>query len=411
MSDHFILSPSSSGRWLNCTASVEYIETFNQVPEKPSYPAAEGTVAHALAERCLVEQKRPDVELGEVVEQDGFSITIDQEMIDSVNLYLDAVAKLTPLDASDFLWPEVRLPLFYSFRGKQGFGSSDVVFYDRETGGLHVFDLKYGRHEVEADGNTQLLIYGISAYDEYRDYFNIAFVSVHIIQPRIKNFSRRVYTFKELEKFRKETLLKVKQIEEGAVTFSASEQACHWCPARGQCKHEARNNMRILSADFEDLDALESETLPEPTAPEELTDEQVALVVKHSGMFKRWLSDVETLAADRIMAGGQIEGLKVVAGRGSRKWADDADAEKMLNSKFTKDEIFEKTLLSVAKAEKMVKANPDKVTPHFTKKFESLVVKSEGKPTLVLSSDKREALDFAADFEDLDAIEDDDFLM
>ena len=50
MSDHALLSPSGSHRWLHCTPSAVLETEFNN---KSSPAAAEGTAAHALCEHKL----------------------------------------------------------------------------------------------------------------------------------------------------------------------------------------------------------------------------------------------------------------------------------------------------------------------------------------------------------------------
>ena len=51
MSEHAILSASGAKRWLACTPSARFEEQFE---DKGSDFAAEGTVAHALADRKSV---------------------------------------------------------------------------------------------------------------------------------------------------------------------------------------------------------------------------------------------------------------------------------------------------------------------------------------------------------------------
>ena len=54
MAAHAKLSPSAASRWINCPGSVALCATL---PKPPStFYADEGTSAHALAEKCILEK-------------------------------------------------------------------------------------------------------------------------------------------------------------------------------------------------------------------------------------------------------------------------------------------------------------------------------------------------------------------
>ena len=64
---HARLSPSASKRWLTCPGSVALCEAQDEEQRTSKY-AAEGTVAHEIGERCLLEHKEPKDFLGKVME-------------------------------------------------------------------------------------------------------------------------------------------------------------------------------------------------------------------------------------------------------------------------------------------------------------------------------------------------------
>ncbi len=112
--------------------------------------------------------------------------------------------------------------------------------------------------------------------------------------------------------------------------------------------------------------------------------------------LKAWASDVEAWALARVQAGTQIPGFKVVAGRSIRKYTDEAAvAEAAKAAGYT--DIWDKRLIGITAMELLMGKRA------FTETLGELVVKPEGKPTLVPESDKRPALvrvSAATDFTD-----------
>lgn len=88
----------------------------------------------------------------------------------------------------------------------------------------------------------------------------------------------------------------------------------------------------------------------------------------------------------------------MVAGRGSRSWADDLEAAAALKAAgYTQDEITKTELLSVAAMEKALgkKKVAELVGGH--------ILTHTGAPTVVPETDKRPAYNAADDFEEIPA--------
>jgi hypothetical protein len=99
-----------------------------------------------------------------------------------------------------------------------------------------------------------------------------------------------------------------------------------------------------------------------------------------------WLDAIESSITDKLKNGEVVDGFKLVNGRSSRKWIDDEDTISATLSEFlTEDEIYKKTILSPAQAEKLLgKKNATAIV--------DLVIKSEGAPTLAFESDSRKLI-------------------
>ena len=180
---HAKLSPSSSGRWLTCPASP-LMEAGK--PNTTNSFAAEGTAAHFLGEYCLRSEDDTSTYLGALIDvyangdthfyvEDAklkpstaaleFQFDVNQDMCDHVQTYVDLVRDIVRTTGGE-LRIEQRLSLT-PLTGEEGAGGTAdaVILTDDE---IIIVDLKYGQGlKVDADNNTQLMIYGLAALEEY----------------------------------------------------------------------------------------------------------------------------------------------------------------------------------------------------------------------------------------------------
>ena len=189
------------------------------------------------------------------------------------------------------------------------------------------------------------------------------------------------------------------------VEFRPSDKTCQFCPASGFCTARAQH----LLGDLAPLDMVltqPEQVVADPSAvtvglapPDALDETHLLAALAVAKSVGKWLDSVESYAQKLAADGRPLPGWKLVEGRGSRQWADEEAAAKFLKPKL-KENTFEKKLVSVAQAEKLLKHEP--LSPRFKNKLESLIVRREGKPTLVPESDKRPSLMAAAnDFQQL----------
>jgi hypothetical protein len=123
-----------------------------------------------------------------------------------------------------------------------------------------------------------------------------------------------------------------------------------------------------------------------------LTDEQLRFALDNKKLIISWLEAVEDYVTEKVNAGETFSGYKLVAGRSLRQWADETTAEKVLTETLGEAAYEPRKLLSVAKAEKALGKNKTLLN--------ELVIKPEGKPTLVPEDDPRPAFGAsAADFD------------
>ena len=85
LGDHSVFAPSSSAMWTACAGSL----IPNVLSEDTAgEAAAEGTVAHGVAETWLKSGKKPKHLIGTIERVEGFDIEITHSMLDFVEQYV-----------------------------------------------------------------------------------------------------------------------------------------------------------------------------------------------------------------------------------------------------------------------------------------------------------------------------------
>ena len=99
------------------------------------------------------------------------------------------------------------------------------------------------------------------------------------------------------------------------------------------------------------------------------------------------MKDLIIKALDDALSGAEIPGWKVVEGRSNRKIVDEEGLAQVLLKDFEEAKIFKpKTLETITNLEKLVGKK------EFQEISTGFVEKPQGKPTLVVESDKRPAI-------------------
>lgn len=361
MTMHAKLSASASARWMRCPGSVKANE---QIADKTSAHAAEGTAAHALAEYCLVEGISSSDCIGLTFE--GYKV--DDYMAEYVQQYIDYVYQF---GGQHFY--EVRVD--FSDWVPEGFGTSDAIVIDGST--LRIIDLKYGQGvEVYADNNSQAQLYALGALNDFGDFAEIERVEVAIVQPRRDHISEWSISKKDLLLFGHKVSQAAKAALQPDAPRQAGEKQCQWCNAKATCPALKTYTEQTLLAEFDDISPA---TLP---PVDSLTDEQLAQALDAKKLITGWLDAVEQLVTDKLNNGDTFSGYKLVEGRSLLQWADEAQAEKLLSERYEPEQLYKKTFISVAQAEKLLGKKNAAV-------MADLVVKPSGKPTLAKADDPR----------------------
>lgn len=362
---HALLGASSSARWLVCTPSARLEAMF---PDEQSPYAAEGTIAHDLAEAIL----RHKLEGKKAPKLDGYST----EMVEAVNRYVDICeekvneARARSSDAEALI--EARLD--FSRWVPEGFGTGDMVIV--ADGILEVIDLKYGKGvPVSAVENTQMRLYALGAYDVNEFLYDVKTIRMTIVQPRLDSVSTDEMTLEELLDWGEE----IKPIAQRAFNGEGNCTPCdycNFCKARHTCRALADTCLTAFYKDGGKLNQL-------------LTDQEVSDILAMKDLITKWIKGVYDFAYEKALSGEkQWPGYKLVEGTSRRTITDpDAAAKTLLDNGFNEEDIYKpRELEGITNLQKVLGKKG------VAKYLEAYIDKPEGKPTLVPDSDKRPAI-------------------
>jgi len=371
------------------------------MPEKDTAYTREGTIAHAMAETMLLHLQSIDAEAvpdyvdfmfsgGEAwimhqindCNEEGLDWKEMAETVydNYVRLVYEAYlgAKLEDPDAELLIEARLKLSEFIP----EGFGSSDAVLIYGKT--LEVFDLKYGKGvKVDAEKNAQMMCYALGAYCGPGELYDIADVRMTIIQPRLRHESSWSMTAPDLLNWAYNVLKPAAALAFRGEGEQVPGEHCRFCKVAAQCRRLADYTLGVTK---------------QQTEPGLMSLEDIAQLLPHFSTIKSWISRVEEFALEAALEGDTIPGYKVVEGRSIRKISNAAEAIQRLEGAGIPAENY----LKPAELKTITDLEKTLTKKGFKAILGDLVIKPEGKPTLVEEADPREHLNRAArDFKDI----------
>jgi len=370
---HAILSPSSASRWLVCTPSARWERQF---PDSAGVAAAEGTLAHALAEvklrnfLKLMPAPRVKTELKKLRADALYNTDMEGHTEDYVAFVLDRLADLE--DPTAFVEEKIDLTDYVP----EGFGTVDFAAVGH--GVLEIIDLKYGKGvEVSAHENKQMMLYGLGALRHFMLLYPIETVRMTIYQPRLENYSSYEMKADDLLAWGEDVKATAQRAFGGAGEAVAGPH-CKFCKARNVCKALAHHHMGLAREAFAE--------------PERISPDYMAEILTKAPEFKTWLTGLQEYAlAQAVNEGKQWPGFKLVEGRSVRKYADDGKIMAALQGTGLPVDLWQSPLkpLGITALEKNLgKTDVQKLIGAY-------IVKPPGAPALVPEWDKRPAISSA----------------
>jgi len=352
-----VVGGSTAKRVMNCPGSVALVKL---APPSPSSTYADkGTLLHTAISEVLLADKTPADLIGTTYEGQ----ILDQDMIDQ---------KLQPaLDLLDTLDPDQAMKLAIETRVGFGaylpgaFGSCDVLGRLGDT--AYVIDWKFGDGiAVGAEENEQLMYYAAAAMrtpEAAWVFEGATTIECVIIQPPvIRRWTTTPARIKAFEKDLKRAV-KVASLPDAALKPGSH---CKFCPAKPTCPAMTGAVDRALKVKLDAID-----------------DTMLGAYASNAVLLQGWIDDLNALVQTKIEKGYKIPGWKLVAKRGTRKWADEQKAVTALRDLGV--DPMKLAIVSPAQAEKLLKAKKQNLP-------EGLTVSVSSGDTLAPESDPRPAV-------------------
>lgn len=371
---HALLGASKAHQWMTCTPSAQFEKQF-EAPAQ-SEAAAEGTVAHTLAEHHLTKiLQGKKVTTPSSIKKDPL---YKPAMEEHVGVYCDTIMEtlngMREAGQDPIIYLEQELDL--SKWIPEGFGTADCILIG--NGVLHVFDFKYGKGiPVSAEENPQLKLYGLGALEEFSCLYEINDIVLHIIQPRLQSITDWTVSREILEKWG-EFIVKptAQKAYNGEGDFVPGEDQCRWCLGKNRCRAYNQWLLEVCQMRFDDLDAHEK-------LPNELSDQEIADILKVAEEIKRWVSAVGDYALDQALNHGvTFPGYKLVEGVSRRKITNEEKVIDILREQgYSTEQICK--LKGITDLEEVTGKSTLQTL------IGDYIVKPQGKPTLAPEDDKR----------------------
>ena len=365
---HAVLSASSAARWIACPPSARLNA---EKSDTPSEYAIQGTDAHALCEYKL--QKA----LGRKARDPTKHLaSYDSEMEGCAEAYCQFVMELVGqfrAESKDTM-VSVEQRVDFSEFVPDGFGTADTLIISGKI--VCIVDYKHGKGiEVSADRNPQMMCYALGCIQMFDGLYDIDEVRMVIFQPRLANISEFNISKADLLAWAADTLVPAAKLAHAGEGEFCAGAHCQFCRIKATCRKRAEHNLELARYDFE--------------MPPTLEDAEVEAVLAKADTLVAWVSDIKEYALQRAIQGKQWTDWKLVEGRSSRKYTDDAAVAKTV--KEAGYEPYEQKLLGITAMTSLLGKS----------KFEELlggfVIKPQGKPTLAPMSDKRPVINTAAE--------------
>jgi hypothetical protein len=319
VSEHALLAPSASPRWVKCPGSVALSALYPETEQ--GEPAREGDAAHwALSEamhgRMIAEGQ---------IAPNGW--VLDEDAIDGAEMMRDDIEAtgLAPLAHIEVrLGPSRRIH-------PDNWGTPDAWAADTLRRILYIWDYKFGHGLVEVFENWQLVNYAALIVErlQLNGLHEQSWTVVsNIVQPRVYHRDGHVRRWQVPMTDLRGMWNSLGMAAEAAMGPNPPLQAgphCKHCPARHACP-TLHKEVSVISTHFETAAPLE---LPDNALGYELRE-----LYRVRGILEARIAGLEVDALSRLRQGRSVPWLTMTSAPGREHWTlDDATAAAMFGAK------------------------------------------------------------------------------
>jgi hypothetical protein len=393
---HSLWSASGFERKILCPGSHVIA---SDVRDETSFYAAEGTAAHQVLSWAIQYSTPAAGFVGRVIDVEGHSIVVDDEMAEAVQVCVDYVTDVAQDCGVVLTEQRVNYSRSLGVPVNDAWGTADVIILLGDE--IVVIDYKHGRGvAVEAEANPQMSLYALGAIEGFGEFADFLRVRMAICQPRVRTAPSEWDTTPEAliswaESVGRQTIEDCAAAATGRVEdyLRPGEKQCKFCKAKATCP-ALRAEVAATTLGFSPASP-EEFALAAVAAPDEHTPEDwLAAALGKVDLIEDWCKAIRADAERRLQSGLPVPGWKLVAGKkGARTWADATAAEELLRKTFrlTLEQAYDLKLISPTSAEKLKKAGV--IGDRQWARVQELITQSQGKPHVAPASDARPALD------------------
>jgi hypothetical protein len=379
---HAAWAASATARNIVCAGAIA-METMCE--DKETEAAAWGTAAHQIAERCLKSTANAIDFLGDVEKSGKFEFVIDEEMANCSQVYVDYCrGRLAEYEEKTGekaqVWIEQKLSLAALNTPIDAGGTGDCVMYFPRWRLLEIVDLKGGRGVVvSVKNNPQEMTYAVGAMLTF-PHLIVDYIRATIVQPRVGDGKPQHHDFlvADLVDWTIDLLARMKLSHSALDEFEAlggsrvkfdewaekwlQTGACTFCPAEGICPKRRKEALSVIGDTARKwFEEPAGETpLIVGNAPDIASPEDLAHWLDGLEALEAWIKSLRGYAHSAAERGVTIPGYMLADKIGNRAYIekDETKLAAMLGNKLglTVDQIYERSIRSVAQIEKMLGA-------------------------------------------------------
>lgn len=243
MSKIKLQSISASSRWLQCSASLKYNQSFTE-----NVHTLKGNLIHnvsALRLREVFFNENHTVEIEKLKNEKYVSqndpnlfAVWDSDCEKTSEGYVNYAIKLNKQYTPHTI--EIEKKQWLKWYDYDKYGYVDLLMISDDY--IIIVDLKTGRGAVDTEENTQMLLYAIGVIQEYTKKNNKAFI-LSIYQPLINNTQAFEYSLGQISQFYASKRDKMNEIITGELKYDPSPTACKWCDYRDSCNERIKKGV------------------------------------------------------------------------------------------------------------------------------------------------------------------------